>query len=720
MADKYSSETSEEDSGRGDGVIRKKPKRERKYRREWEKKFPWLKPSKKNPYKAVCHKCNVELTAEITPIKLHEKSAKHIQNCAAPSTSRTIAEAFASAKGQTSKSDAVKAAEIKLTAWMMEHNISFRAADHLCDVLKDCFPDSEITRNLKMKRTKCQSVCRNILAKCHKEELGEKLRHNKFSILVDESTDISTSQNVCIVVRLAEEAAVVSKFWDLVPIFSNDDPEGANEGATSSRIFSSIMKSLNNYEVPVSNIIGFGSDGCSTMMGKNNSVSSKFKDLCPGIYIMKCICHSAHLCASEACKELPKEVEQLAHDVHNSLKHSSKRLAQFSEFQEFSGAVKHKILSPSRTRWLSYTAVVKRMLEQWGPLQLYFTDLNLQQCKTTNTAVKNACENLHNPFIKLYYCFLDSVLPKFTQLNLLFQSERVVITDLHGQVCDLYKQILLMYLRRDYVMKTPLYAVDPGNEREFLILEQIYLGASTVKRLSENPALERCKEEITRFRGKCRAFLATAAVQIKRRFDFCDPVLSELHVLEPASALGTRGSRVPSLVPLAVKLPRIIDQDDSTLQQLDDEWRKLGMEDLPENIKDMSTQTEKVKDKHPDKFWCALKTLVDDDGAAKYKCVSDFALGCLSLPHANADCERCFSDINRVKTKDRNKLHVETVRDIILAKQSVVSTGSNCTTFKPSRIMVRNMTSSILYPAGEDSSNESPDPGIFMEELQDE
>ncbi|MPC26227.1 Zinc finger protein 862 [Portunus trituberculatus] len=362
--------------------------------REWEKKFPWLKPSTKNPLKAVCHKCKVELTAEITPIKLHEKSAKHVQYCAAPSTSKTITELFASAKGQPSRSDAAKAAEIKLTAWMMEHNISFRASDHLCDVLKDSFPDSEITRNLKMKRTKCQSVCKNVLAKCYKEELAEKLRHNKFSILVDESTDVTTSQNVCIVARFAEEAAVVSKFWDLLPIFSSDNLEGASEGATSNRIFSSIMKSLSDFVVPVSNIIGFGSDGCRTMMGKNNSVSSKFKDLCPGIFIMKCICHSAHLCASEACKELPQEVEQLAQDVHNSLKHSSKRLAQFSEFQDFTGAVKYKILSPSRTRWLSLTAVVKRMLEQWGPLQLYFTDLNLQQCKT-NTAVKNACENLH-------------------------------------------------------------------------------------------------------------------------------------------------------------------------------------------------------------------------------------------------------------------------------------------------------------------------------------
>jgi len=78
-----------------------------------------------------------------------------MHNCAAASTSRMTTEAFDSAKGQTNKSDAVKSAEIKLTALMMEHNISFRTADHLCHVLKDCFPDSEIAKNLKMKRTKC-------------------------------------------------------------------------------------------------------------------------------------------------------------------------------------------------------------------------------------------------------------------------------------------------------------------------------------------------------------------------------------------------------------------------------------------------------------------------------------------------------------------------------------------------------------------------------------
>lgn len=51
---------------------------------------------------------------------------------------------------------------------MMERDTSVRAAGPLCDVHKD-FPESEITRNLKMKITKSQSACKNILAKCYKE-----------------------------------------------------------------------------------------------------------------------------------------------------------------------------------------------------------------------------------------------------------------------------------------------------------------------------------------------------------------------------------------------------------------------------------------------------------------------------------------------------------------------------------------------------------------------
>ncbi|KAK7079558.1 hypothetical protein SK128_024842, partial [Halocaridina rubra] len=38
---------------------------------------------------------------------------------------------------------------------------------------------------------------------------------------------------------------------------------------------------FHHFKIPISNIIGFGSDGCSTMMDANISVSSRSKELCP-------------------------------------------------------------------------------------------------------------------------------------------------------------------------------------------------------------------------------------------------------------------------------------------------------------------------------------------------------------------------------------------------------------------------------------------------------
>ncbi|KAK3891097.1 hypothetical protein Pcinc_005000 [Petrolisthes cinctipes] len=124
----------------------KRRKREQRYRKAWEKLFPWIKPSKKDAHIATCGKCHVEISAQITTLKLHQKSEKHKKN-RAPSASQTIVEALVGTRSnQHDKSDAVKNAEIKLVAMMMEHNISFRAADHMADVLKECFPESAIAK----------------------------------------------------------------------------------------------------------------------------------------------------------------------------------------------------------------------------------------------------------------------------------------------------------------------------------------------------------------------------------------------------------------------------------------------------------------------------------------------------------------------------------------------------------------------------------------------
>ena len=157
-------------------------------------------------------------------------------------------------------------------------------------------------------------------------------------------------------------------------------------------------------------MIGFASDGANAMMGAHNSLSSRLVTDIPNLFIMKCICHSFHLCASYACMSLPRAVEQLTRDVYNYFMSSPKRLSELKEFQDFVKVKPHKLLHPSQTRWLSLQAVVCRVLEQYDALILYFTDAAFSE---RIMATEKILHYLKDPTNKLYLQFLEFILPFF-------------------------------------------------------------------------------------------------------------------------------------------------------------------------------------------------------------------------------------------------------------------------------------------------------------------
>ena len=171
------------------------------------------------------------------------------------------------------------------------------ALGHLTETIKSAFPDSKIALRINLKRTKETSIAKNVIGETEKYDLGQKLKNTMFSILTDESTDISTTKTRYILVRYYDdvEGRIVSKFWDLSQVFSND---GSVKGASAEHLYQCLVKSFQEQSVPVENIIGFGSDGCNVMMGEHNSVSSRLKRYFPGIFILKCLCHSLHFVVS--------------------------------------------------------------------------------------------------------------------------------------------------------------------------------------------------------------------------------------------------------------------------------------------------------------------------------------------------------------------------------------------------------------------------------------
>ena len=88
----------------------------------------------------------------------------------------------------------IKLATILLICFIAEHNLPFMIADHLIDLCKTIFPDPAIAQGLQMKRTKCTEIT-NHLGTCITNDLAEKLKHNSFSIIVDESTSYCNKES---------------------------------------------------------------------------------------------------------------------------------------------------------------------------------------------------------------------------------------------------------------------------------------------------------------------------------------------------------------------------------------------------------------------------------------------------------------------------------------------------------------------------------------------
>lgn len=59
-----------------------------------------------------------------------------------------------------------------------------------------------------------------------------------------------------------------------------------------------IKSILEESHIRLENLIGFGADNVSVMMGHLTGVRARLKEILPDIFVMGCTCHSFHLCSS--------------------------------------------------------------------------------------------------------------------------------------------------------------------------------------------------------------------------------------------------------------------------------------------------------------------------------------------------------------------------------------------------------------------------------------
>ncbi|KAG0415102.1 hypothetical protein HPB47_007741 [Ixodes persulcatus] len=87
----------------------------------------------------------------------------------------------------------VKTVVLRLAALVAVHSSICMTADHLTPLQKDCFKDSVTAAALSMGRTKCTSLITKVLGPTFKEMILSDMKACKYSLLLDESMDVSAT-----------------------------------------------------------------------------------------------------------------------------------------------------------------------------------------------------------------------------------------------------------------------------------------------------------------------------------------------------------------------------------------------------------------------------------------------------------------------------------------------------------------------------------------------
>ena len=150
------------------------------------------------PYSAFCKTCKIELKPHKNDLRKYTATSKHrsnLQDIDSLATLLPVNEVF-----RLAVPDLRKVAEIKMAIFVAIH-AAFWSADHLMSLIPAIFPDSKIASGIKMHRTKCTGLIKNLIKPCLLKELLTDVSDSYFSLIIDEATDVSKDKILAVCIR---------------------------------------------------------------------------------------------------------------------------------------------------------------------------------------------------------------------------------------------------------------------------------------------------------------------------------------------------------------------------------------------------------------------------------------------------------------------------------------------------------------------------------------
>ncbi|CAH2084734.1 unnamed protein product [Euphydryas editha] len=619
------------------------------YRKEWEGEFKWLKPIPGDSSKCRCMYCKIEIKAKLYDIQRHKNTKKH-KDKSASFTSSTQTKIVVSKEDTTA--GIASSAETYLSLYIAEHS-SINSVDHLTNLCKEIFSCDCVKggakKELKLHRTKCTNIITDVLCPYFKDLLIKDIGKGPYSLILDESTDISVTKQLGVIIKyLSEERSeIVSTFLGLQQLQSSN----------AKSIVDALISLISDLNLDIKNLMGIGTDNASVMVGINNGVFKILKeeyDL-PHLVLNRCVCHSIQLAVSYASQEtIPRNIEFLIRETNNWFCLSPSRQDAYKEIYEKINVGERplKILKICATRWISIEPAIARILDQWDELKLHFQMSQTAENCYTATMLYSMFQDQRN---KLYLIYLKSVLTEVQQTLKIFEGKGtdpvILIDTLKRLIESLCHRIINPNSILDYCTQRVNDYVDPKPYMGYVFEEAL------CKSLLENPEKQALKQ-------RCIHFTLKLISELQQRLP---ENFKNLEIMTALSVKETLKNNKNYLN--IVKLGEAFCLKPEDIDKVLTQYRNIGKHDW-ENKDNTIT------------FWCEVFKYRDAAGNNPYQEIGNLAKMILSLPHSNADVERVFSSMNIIKTKTRNKMSLKTMTSILHIQWGLKRLKESCCSHK--------------------------------------
>lgn len=667
--------------------IPEKKKFKQQVRQQWfdiKELKPWLREVAHDKNLVFCCICEKNITAHLSSIYRHANSAMHTHNCNIKNIVNTCDvndddddddETFVTFDEQK------KSAEIEYSLLIADKNISLDTAQSILNFFKKVGKNSKVLESMNISRKKCTKIISNVLCPVETDRIVKNIQNTKFSVFIDETSDISNEKWMTFFVRYVN-SKTLDVYSQLVKLI-NVDAKDCN----SEKLFHAFKIEMWKLQIPFSNVIALSCDNASVMTGKHLSFKKRLEEMSKNLLTFPCPCHSVALAANVACYKISDFCEKLLKKVPTYINSSPKRFSIFREFSEYFQESSHKILKLSNTRWLSRYSCVERILSSWDSIKHFLIDMAVIEKNEMGEDLLSIMQNIDT---KAYLLFLKYILNLFNTFNAFFQAVETRIHLLHSKSMNLLFQISQHFLKPDLLKD--LFTINFSESTNHKSLEDINLGSECEEYLNE--VSKENIDAITNIRNNCLEFLITAAEEIHKRLPIADRFLSKLKVFQSQSALFDV-DRETSFKDVCFIIKTIGGFDEDELKK---EWSTLHL-----NFSD--SEKLNLSKLSFDEMWKQI--LQCQTKLVKYPNLTLLLNAIRSLPNSNADSERIFSLLTDIKTKKRNLLSSSTINGICVLKSALKTRGESISNIKISKKHLSLMSSDILYASSDKKRSKS-------------